>query len=615
MDTGGPVPGSEHCESGDGSAVPAESTEGGWIVENAHERAAVVGDCLEHWAAERPLATAQVFLTHERREVRRSELSYGELEAWTRAVAACLMEHGTRGDRVAILCPPGLAYAAAFIGALRSGLVGVPLFAPGLPGHDARLENVIADCAPAVILTVADAEGAVVEMLHAVGLHEAVAVVCVDALRGDDAAGYERPDIRPEHVAYLQYTSGSTRAPAGVMLTHENLMANARQLVAAFEPVVAGTERQAAVSWLPLFHDMGLVLALAMPLVVGCAGVTFDPLAFIQRPIRWLEALSGWDRVFSAAPNFAFGLAARRVRDDELAALDLTGVHAILNGAEPVTIGAVEAFTERFRACGLRPQAVRPAYGLAEATVFVAATPPGARATALPVSTGALQRHRIERAADGEPATDVVAHGRAWGQELIVVDPDTHALLDDGCVGELWVRGPNVGAGYWGREDESLMTFGAELRDPPERLGGTWLRTGDLGAVFDGQLYITGRRKDVVVVDGRNVYPQDIEHTVEASHPVIAAHRSAAFGVRDGALGEALVVVAEVHRDAPSDDASRLAARWAAIEAVSAQHAVRVSDVVLVGPHTVPRTSSGKIARAATRDLFLRGALDGFDAA
>lgn len=580
-------------------------------MENAHERAALVGDCLEHWAAERPSAAAQVFLEHERRQVRRAELSYRELEARSRAVAACVMKHGTRGDRVAILCPPGLGYAAAFIGALRSGLVGVPLFAPGLPGHDARLENVIADCAPTVVLTVSDAERAVVEMLHAVGLADAIAVVCVDALSGNDAAGYVRPDIRLDDVAYLQYTSGSTRAPAGVMLTHENLMANARQLVAAFEPVVAGTERQAAVSWLPLFHDMGLVLALAMPLVVGCAGVTFDPLAFIQRPVRWLEALSGWDRAFSAAPNFAFGLAARRVRDDDLAALDLTGVHAILNGAEPVTIGAVEAFTERFGACGLSRQAVRPAYGLAEATVFVAATPPGACATALPVSTAALQHHRIERATGGEPATQVVAHGRTWGQELIVVDPGTHALLEDGRVGELWVRGPNVGTGYWGREGESLMTFGAELRDPPAGLRGAWLRTGDLGAVFDGQLYITGRRKDVVVVDGRNIYPQDIEHTVEASHPAIAAHRSAAFGVRDGEQAEALVVVAEVHRDAPGDDASRLAARWAAIEAVAGQHAVRVSDVVLVDPHTVPRTSSGKIARGATRELYLSGLLAG----
>ncbi len=578
-------------------------------MEKANERAALVGDCVERWAAERPLVAAHVFLEHDRQQVRRSELSYGELEAWSRAVAACLMEHGARGDRVAILCPPGLGYVAAFTGALRSGLIGVPLFAPGLPGHDTRLENVIADCAPTVVLTVAGTEEAVVEMLRAVGLADTVAVVCVDALRGDAGDGYERPDLRPEQVAYLQYTSGSTRSPAGVVLTHENLMANSRQLVAAFEPVVGGAERQAAVSWLPLFHDMGLVLALAMPLVVGCSGVTFDPLAFVQRPIRWLEALSGWDRAFSAAPNFAFGLAARRVRADDLAALDLTGVHAILNGAEPVTAGAIDAFTERFRACGLKEHAVRPAYGLAEATVFVAATRPGIRATALPASTSALQHHRIEPARGGEPATDVVAHGRAWGQELIVVDPDTHALLNAGLVGELWVRGPNVGAGYWGRDDESRSTFGAELREPPDGLAGAWLRTGDLGAMYDGHLFITGRRKDVVIIDGRNVYPQDIEHTVEGAHPVIAAHRSAAFGVREASQTEALVVVAEVHRDAPSDDASRLAARWAAVEAVSAQHGVRVREVVLVQPHTVPRTSSGKIARAATRDLFISGSL------
>lgn len=574
----------------------------------------LLGGHLEAWAYDRPDAEAQVFLEHDRRASRRSVTTFRELEAWSRVIASRLGDAGQPGDRVAILSPPGLSYVASFLGALRSGLIGVPLFAPGLPGHGSRLERVLEDCDPAAVLTTSAASNDVARTLAAVRTGARVTVLCADALRHEigqpDGGDAGAQNVRPHDVAYLQYTSGSTRAPHGVVLTHENLMANVEQLVAAFEPVVGGSQPQAAVSWLPMFHDMGLVLSVAMPIVVGCAGVTFDPLEFVQRPARWMRALSGWSRAYSAAPNFAFGLAASRVREQDLPSLDLSGVHAILNGAEPVTAAAIDAFTTRFSPCGLRAEAVRPAYGLAEATVFVAATRPRTPPSALAADTAALQRNRIERAATDAPATAIVAHGTAWGQDLLIVEPQQHVALDDGAIGELWVRGPNVGRGYWGNPEESEAAFGGWLESAPADRQGPWLRTGDLGGYFEGELYITGRRKDLILIDGRNIYPQDIEHSVEQAHPVVAAHRAAAFSVRDDRAVERLVVVAEVHRDASPDRALLVAACIAAVEAVSSQHAVALWDVVLVGPHGVPRTSSGKIARAACRDLFLEGALD-----
>ena len=568
-------------------------------------------ESLERWAATRPDTDAHSFLEFDRRAARRDVVSYLELDVWSRAIAAHLGDYGRRGDRAAILAPPGLSYIAAFLGVLRSPLVGVPLFAPGLPGHVDRLEQSIADCQPSVLLTVADERLAVGELVRALdGVAEAP-IVAVDQLRGAsgsaDAARYVRPTLCPSDLAYLQYTSGSTRAPAGVMLTHENVMSNTRQLVAAFGPHVGPTDAQAGVSWLPMFHDMGLILGLAMPLVTGCTGVTFDPIAFIQRPRRWLEALSGWDRAYSAAPNFAFGLVAKRVRDEDLESVNLRGVEAILNGAEPVTLPAMSAFAERLAPCGLRATALRPAYGLAEATVFVATTEPGTPPRGLRVDAMALQGNRLEPASDGAPAIEIVAHGGPWGQEIIIVDPETHQMLDTGEIGEIWVRGSNVGVGYWANPETTTATFDAEPADARPPLEGSWLRTGDLGAQLDGQLYITGRRKDLIVLDGRNIYPHDVEHTVEESHPAIAAHRSAAFGVADPAGAEAMVVVAERHREAATDEAALDEARTAAVGAIVKNHAVSVHEVLIVEPHSIPRTSSGKVARGAARQAYIDG--------
>lgn len=539
-------------------------------------------------------------------------VTFRELDRWSRAIAVRIGELVAPGDRVAILAPAGPGYMAAFAGTVRSVAIGVPLFDPGHLGQGDRLRGVLANCRPAcVLIAEADREG-VTQLLA--GLDEPLDahVVAVEDLAGpageEAAARYTRPErIRPDEIAYLQYTSGSTRAPAGVELTHANVAANARQLMAAFDVDV--DDHNAAVSWLPLFHDMGLLLGIVLPLVTGATGSVFDPLAFIQRPVRWMREIARQPHTYTAAPNFAYGYAAKRVKAADREALDLSGVKAMLNGAEPVHPRTMRTFIESFAPCGLREEAVRPSYGLAEATVFVSTTPGDRPARITAVDGAALQEHRaVPATAETARVTELVSCGIPVGQRVAIVDPASQRPQADGTVGEIWVQGDNVGAGYWNDPHETAATFGGHLVDAGELPPARWLRTGDLGVMLDGELYITGRMKDTIIIDGRNIYPNDIEATVEESHDAIAAHRLAAFAVDDGD-SEALVVVAERHRDATHAAERRDEITAAARQAVSVQHAVALHDLVLVEPHTVPRTSSGKIARQATRAQYLDGTL------
>lgn len=566
---------------------------------------AVVADYLEHWAADRPDAVAQTFTDYlvTREGVRRS-VTWRELDEWSRAVAATLATRTAHGDRVAIVCAQGLEYVVAFAAVLRAGVIGVPLFAPDMPGHGERLAGVLADCSPTCLLTTTDKR----ELVRS--LTDDDRIVCVDALEGTTrqelARAYVRPPgITPDDVAYLQYTSGSTRTPAGVELTHGNLLANARQIIEGYGLAYGDTH---AVSWLPLFHDMGLLIGAPGAIVCGAHAHLMDPLAFLMRPQRWMREMSGLRNVISAAPNFAYGYVAKRMKEDERAELDLSGVIALLNGAEPVLPVTIERFLAAFEPAGVRAAACYPSYGLAEATVFVTRSRPGAGPVVRDVDAAALQRGRLEDAVEGARSMRLVSCGApVASQHVAIVGPDG-TRMPDGEVGEIWVCGPNVGRAYWQRPDASAATFGGELADAGDLPTGPWLRTGDLGAIVDGDLYVTGRRKDLIIVDGRNVYPHDLEHSVEQAHPAIAAHRLAAFSV-PGASGEEVVVVAERHR-AFEDAAARhdeIAA--AARTAVSTEHAVALDDFVLVEPDTIARTSSGKIARHGARSAYLAGEL------
>jgi acyl-CoA synthetase (AMP-forming)/AMP-acid ligase II len=515
-------------------------------------------------------------------------LTWRELDERVDAVAARLSEIATPGERAAVLAAQSADYVVAFLGAIRAGLVAVPLFAPGLPGHAGQLSAALADCTPRVVLTTTEDFDAV----HA--FVEGPEVVAVDALAPVAPRDWPRPD--PDAPAYLQYTSGSTRSPAGVVLTHRNVLANARQACTAY-----GVESRttSTVSWLPLFHDMGLILGIGAPMAGGMAAVLLDPMAFLERPARWLRALSASPGAISAAPNFAYAYSASRVTEAEKSYLELSRVVSLINGSEPVLPSTIAKFQDAFAGCGLRPEVHRSSYGLAEATVFVSVTDAGKPPRQVTFDRDRLAAGFAEPAASGSA---LVSCGHPVGQRVRIVDPGTGSPVGPGAVGEIRVSGPNVGRGYWGRPGASAATFDLPPLDPDSGAG--WLATGDLGVLFDGELFVTGRLKDLVVVDGRNHYPQDIEQTLE-EHPAVRLHSAGVFAV-DGDGGEAAIAVVERAKDSNVDVAEATAALRAA---VSAGHGLRLHDVVFLAPGEVPRTSSGKISRARCRMSYLDGSL------
>ncbi|WP_371667584.1 fatty acyl-AMP ligase [Streptomyces sp. NBC_00289] len=558
---------------------------------------------VRHWAETAPDRRAFTFVDHpapHSRGVHRT-LTWRRLDLRVRALAAELAKEAEPGARVALLCPQGTEYVTAFLAALTAGLVAVPLYPPGLPGHGDRLGTVLADARPAAVVTTSrDLDG-----VRALCAREPVRVVAAD-LVPDAAARDRRPPAAADAggTAYLQYTSGSTRTPAGVEITHANVVANARQALAAYG---ADTRPVTFVGWLPLYHDMGLVLSVAAPVVRGLLSVLMDPAAFLHEPARWLRLLAAHPHALSAAPNFAYDYCASAVTDAQRAELRLDGVAALINGSEPVRPGTADRFHTAFAAQGLAPDTHCPSYGLAEATVFVSAARPGEPLRRFALDRDALAAGKALPARPDDPRAVLLAGcGSPAGQRVRVADPATGAELPEGEVGEIRVQGPNVGRGYWNQERTTREVFGAGPADGTA-VRDRWLRTGDLGTVLDGQLVVTGRLKDLIVVDGRNHYPQDVEGTAQDAHPAVRRDRLAAFAVA-GEAGERVVLVAEHARTARLDGIDVPALVRAVRAAVSVRHGLRLADVVLVPPGTVPRTSSGKVSRALTRTRYLEGA-------
>ena len=552
-----------------------------------------------------------------RSEGRSRTLTWGQLHDRALVAAARVREVARPGDRAVLLMPQGLDYVAAFLGCLTAGVIAVPLFPTDQPGHGSRVTAVFDDCEPAcALVSEASAAAARAYLAESGQRHGGMPLVTVDvsqpALAADTARVWEDP--APGDVAYLQYTSGSTRSPAGVMITHANVVMNARQAMSAF--AATGT----CVNWLPLFHDMGLMANICMPLVGGFPSVLMDPVAFLARPERWLRLLGAHPKVFAAAPNFAYDYCVAKVKPEAVADLRLDQVVALVNGAEPIRPRTMRAFAAAYAATGLRPEALCPSYGLAEATVFVASDGPQATAHEVACERAALAEGRIVPAspgADEASRTTLVACGAPFGQEVRIVEPGTSRALPDGAVGEILVRGPNVGIGYWKRAEQSAEVFGAVLPGAGEQ---PWLRTGDLGAVHDGRLLVTGRLKDLLIIDGRNHYPQDVEETVHAALEADRRERAAVFAV-PGDAGESVVAVAERARARMKREAEAAAAASADLAGsvdhssvdhivrarVAGTHGLRLDRLVLVPPGTIPRTSSGKVSRSACRAAYLRG--------
>jgi long chain fatty acid CoA FadD26 len=555
---------------------------------------------VRHWAETTPDRRAFTFVDHpapHSRGVHRT-LTWRRLDLRVRALAARLTEQAEPGSRVALLCPQGTEYITGFLAALAAGTVAVPLYPPGLSGHGDRLVGVLADARPAAVVTT----GRALEEVGDLCERARVPVLAVDQVPDAAARDWQAPAPDPAATAYLQYTSGSTRTPAGVQITHANVVANARQALSAYG---ADAHPVTCVGWLPLYHDMGLVLSVAAPVVRGLLSVLMDPAAFLHEPARWLRLLGAHPRALTAAPNFAYDFCASAVTEVQKAELRLDGVAALINGSEPVRPGTADRFHAAFAAQGLAAEAHCPSYGLAEATVFVSAARPGRPLSRFALDRDALATGKALPARPDDPRAVLLAGcGAPAGQRIRIVDPLSRAALSEGEVGEIWVQGPNVGRGYWNDAAQTMRVFGAVLgEDAP----GGWLRTGDLGTLLEGQLIVTGRLKDLIVVDGRNHYPQDVEATAQDAHPAVRRDRLAAFGVPGGA-GERVVVVAEHARTTPLTDIDVPSLTRAVRAAVSARHGLRLADVVLVAPGAVPRTSSGKVSRALTRARYLEGA-------
>jgi fatty acid CoA ligase FadD32 len=526
-------------------------------------------------------------------------MTWSELDRRARAVAARLAEVSAPGERVALLCPQNLDYVAGFFGALYAGMIAVPLFAPEVSSHANRLVSALADCDPEVWLTSRAAVPGIRELLETQPVPRPKQLLAVDTLRED---AFEPMPADGGQPAYLQYTSGSTRNPAGAVITYDALAANVRQARAAFGADNGCT----CVGWLPLFHDMGLVNLIALPVVVGCRSVFTTPFAFVRRPARWLRMMSGHPSVITAAPNFAFDYAAADLSEKDRMELDLSDVKAIINGSEPIRADTIERFLAATGPLGFRADMHRPSYGLAEATVFVSTTQAGDPPEAVAFDRARLGPGETAVIVDehADLAVKLVSVGQSVGQDVRIVADGRE--VPDGVVGEIWVHGLNVADGYWRQPDRSAETFDGRLTGGTPAAG--WLRTGDLGVIHADGLFVTGRLKDLIVVDGTNHYPQDIEATVQDAHPAIRRDRLAVFGIeRDGQEGP--VVVAEhssrvtMHGDL-ADEIGRLVRA-----AVSRRHDLRLLDFVLVAPGTVSRTSSGKIARSATRRRYLDGDL------
>ncbi|HTX95071.1 MAG TPA: fatty-acid--AMP ligase FAAL21/FadD21 [Mycobacterium sp.] len=539
-------------------------------------------------------------------------LTWAQLYQRTVNVAHAVQEHGAVGDRAVILAPQGLGYVVGFLGAMQAGLIAVPLSVPQAGSHDERVTAVLADTAPTVVLTTSAVAGAVNEYIQPP--NSRAAVIEVDALDLDarDAASI-RITAAPR-TAYLQYTSGSTRLPAGVVVSHRNLHVNFQQLMAAYFAEFNGVPPRdsAVVSWLPFYHDMGLVLGVIAPILGGYRGDLTSPVAFLQRPARWIQSLSQPRLVFSAAPNFAFELAVRKTSDADLDGVDLSNVLGIISGAERIHPATLDRFCKRFAPYNFRDHMMRPSYGLAEATVYVASRAASGAPKVVHFEPEKLSEGSAEPCA-AETGSPLLSYGMPKSPTVRIVNPGTCLECPAGTVGEIWVNGENVAEGYWQKPDETQRTFAGVLANPsPDTPEGPWLRTGDLGFVSEGELFIVGRMKDLLIVYGRNHYPEDIESTVQE----ITGGRVAAISVAADET-EKLVTIIELKKRGDSDEEAlrRLdSVKNDVTAAISSSHGLNVADLVLVAPGSIPTTTSGKIRRAACVEQYRRRQFTRLDA-
>jgi acyl-CoA synthetase (AMP-forming)/AMP-acid ligase II len=560
------------------------------LVDQSNARHVV--DVLTRHATNRPHETAFIFVYEDGT---RPSLTFAELAGAVGRLARRLREADARGERAVLLYRPGLDFVVAILACFSAGIAAVPVRFVRNERELPHLLGVIRDSGARYVLSTSALQKSL-EPVFGLEAKAAVRWIATDEVStsASDIAELGH-DVSPSDIAFLQYTSGSTGHPKGVVVTHANLLHNMRMVRTAFRhddsTVFAG--------WLPLHHDMGLMGNVFQPLFLGIKSVLFSPMSFLISPVAWLRAISEWRATTSGAPSFAYEMCVEKIRPEHMQGVDLSSWKIAFNGAEPVKVNVIEAFIEKFGPYGFRPEAFYPCYGMAEATLFVTGGDPSARITSIAVDPDRLAQNVVT---DAPTTTRLAGCGTIHeGQVLRIVDPTTLRKLEDDKIGEIWIRGESIAQGYWNRPEETRATFGATTEDGE----GPFLRTGDLGFLRRGELFVTGRLKDILIVRGRNYYPDDVETCVYQSHEALRPRGSAAFMVEDSD-GERLIVVSEVERSAlrKLDGSLVKAVLTRARRDVADCIGLTLSELVLIAPGTLPKTSSGKVRRRHCRELF-----------
>ncbi|MBG1261231.1 fatty acyl-AMP ligase [Nostoc commune] len=558
-------------------------------------------ELLQYRANKQSNQTAYTFLKDG--ETEEISISYQELEQRARAIAAYLQSLNAKGERALLLYQPGLEYIAAFFGCLYAGVVAVPAYPPRFNKPMPRLQAIVADAQAKVALTTTSILTNIEEQFPHTPDLATLHWIATDTIDHDVIEKWQQPLINNDTLAFLQYTSGSTGTPKGVMVSHGNLLHNLSLIYQCFEH----HPHSQGVIWLPPYHDMGLIGGILQPLYGGFSVTLMSPTAFIKKPFRWLQAISHYKATTSGGPDFAYDLVCRQITAEQKATLDLSSWDIAFTGAEPIRAETLERFATTFKPCGFRPEAFYPCYGMAETTLIVSGGLKEAVPIICPVKGADLEQNRVI-GASGKQEGDrlLVGCGKTQlNQKIVIVNLQTLTLCPPNQVGEIWVSGPSVAQGYWHRPSQTLETFDAYLGDRKE---GPFLRTGDLGFLQDSELFVTGRLKDLIIILGRNHYPQDIEMTVEKSHPALRPGSGIAFSLNIAGQ-ERLVVAQELERSylrkLNADEIITVI-----LQAVSEQHDLQVYAVLLLKTGSLPKTSSGKVQRSACRGEFLGGTLD-----
>lgn len=566
-----------------------------------------------------PKPTSLLAILHERAKTQPRQLAYrflkdGEqeevcltfeaLDRYARSIGARLQANTTAGERVLLLLPPGLDFIAAFYGCLYAKTIAIPV----IPPHPVQLEKslsatfrIMADAKPAAALLS-------LPLYNAIQSHDAVRnqfkdlslLVLEDEKHDEQAEKWEPPSIRQDELAFLQYTSGSTSAPKGVMVSHGNLLHNLNII----ETSTGLNPQSRPVFWLPPYHDMGLISGILQSVYTGYTVTLLPHLMFLQRPIRWLQAISRYRATLSGGPNFAYDLCLRKIKPEQREQLDLSSWEIAFNGAEPIYPQTLDQFADFFSPCGFRREAFFPCYGLAEATLIVTGGPPHRWPPTVRLVKSALEENQVLLAPENSSNTrTVVSSGQNLGKQTIrIVNPETLTRCQADQIGEVWVSGPSIALGYWNQAPETASIFGPYLSDPEE---GPFLRTGDLGFQLNGELYITGRLKNLIIIDGKNHYPHDIEKTVESVHPAILPAGCAVFSTEDSGM-ERVIVVTEIQQKLLSETTRLIPAIR---KAVAEHHDLSVHDIKCCLPGSIPRTTSGKIKHFLCKKNYQAGTL------